>query len=64
MKKTNTMKFVELKFKTEIRELLTKDYVDNKMTMIEMAEKYQITYRTLQQWMNKLNIPRRKITFV
>lgn len=63
MRKSNTEKYLELKYNKDIAILLRIDYLDNKMTIAEIAKKYGVAYCTIQKWMIKYNIPRRKLTF-
>lgn len=62
--KTNTMKLIERMHNTDIYDLLKQDYLENKMTIREMSDKYGISTFTIQSWLKDFDIPRRKLTFV
>lgn len=64
IKKTNTMKLLERMYGMDIYDLLKADYIDNKLTVREMAEKYGISHFSVQAWMKMFDIPRRKMVFM
>lgn len=65
---TNTMRLVLIenieKEGDTIYEVLRRDYLERQMTMNEMANKYGIGIKTVQKWLKKYDIPRRKMTFI
>lgn len=44
-------------------DILHRDYVINKMTLSQLADKYGVSLTTVQKAMRFCNIPRRHITF-
>jgi hypothetical protein len=63
-RKTASMKLLELKYNLSIDEILKRDYLDNKMSIDEMAAKYDISNCTIHKWLILYDIPRRKLTFI
>lgn len=64
IRKSNTIKLIEIKFGIRIEELLRQDYMEKRMTILDMAEKYEISPCTVHNWLVKYDIPRRKLTFL
>lgn len=64
VKKSNAIKLVEYKFGGDIIEILKTDYTDNKMTITQMAEKYDVSVSSVHKWLMRFDIPRRHLTFL
>jgi len=64
IKKSNTMKLIELQTGKQIHELLHEDYTDNRMTINQIAKKYSVSPVTIHKWLKLFDIPRRHLTFI
>lgn len=62
--KTNTMKLLERVYNKPIEDLLREDYIDNRLSIKQLAKKYGISDCTAQQWLVLFGVPRRKLTFI
>lgn len=63
-KKSNTMKLIELKTGKQIHEVLREDYTNNKLTIKQLAAKYEVSPVSIQKWLILFDIPRRHLTFM
>jgi len=64
IKKSNTMKLVELMKGGDIYDILKRDYMEERKTIEEMAQEYGVSTATIHNWFKIFDIPARKITFI
>jgi len=64
IKKTVTMKLIERINNKQIEDILREDYIDNRLSIAQLAEKHGISVCTAQNWLRDVEIPRRKSSWI